>query len=147
MMGEAVVGVGHSLEQLVERLKKRYDPEIDTKILNVYLSGSRFVLLPPPRLFAHPCALGISLPGGCRVYGTANAESDWDYIIVTNQHTTSCFVEGTRSFSVLTHALDVLQHTRAEFACIGALAQAGRGGRPTSRSHLRTTWTFMRTRR
>jgi hypothetical protein len=30
----------------------------------------------------------------CRVYGTANAESDWDYIIVTNQHTTNCFVKG-----------------------------------------------------
>ncbi len=122
MMGEAV-GVGHSLEQLVERLKKRYDPEIDTKILNVYLSGSRFVLPLPPRLFAHPCALGSSLPGECRVYGTANAESDWDYIIVTNQHTTSCFVEGTRSFFTHTHALDVLQHARAEFPlhwCAGA---------------------------
>jgi hypothetical protein len=51
MMGEAVVGVGHSLEQLVERLKKRYDPEIDTKILNVYLSGSRFVLPSPSSSF------------------------------------------------------------------------------------------------
>ena len=51
-MGEAVVGVGHSLEQLVERLKKRYDPEIDAKILNVYLSGSRFVP-PPPLVFLH----------------------------------------------------------------------------------------------
>jgi hypothetical protein len=57
-MGEAVAGVGHSLEQLVERLKKRYDPEIDTKILNVYLSGSRFVLPSPSSSFCTPLCTG-----------------------------------------------------------------------------------------
>jgi hypothetical protein len=98
MMDEAsVVGAagGHSLEQLVERLKKRYDPDIDSKMLNVYLSGSRFVLPPSLPLF-FVLLLFLTLTGAaCRVYGTANAESDWDYIIVTNQHTTNCFVEGT----------------------------------------------------
>lgn len=36
---------GHSLAVLVARLQERYDPHIESKILNVYVSGSQYANL------------------------------------------------------------------------------------------------------
>ena len=56
----------YSLETILEILKKKYDPEIESKLLNLYLVGSR-------------------------VYQTADKNSDWDYLAITSISTTNTF--------------------------------------------------------
>jgi hypothetical protein len=69
------------------------------------------------------------------VYGTANAESDWDYIIVTNQHTTSCFVEGTKK---LLHSHTRLTCSSTPVLSLRALARWRRRGEVDARPPVPT---------
>ena len=48
----------YTLEDILVQLKTKYDPDIESKILLLWLGGSR-------------------------LYGNASAESDWDYTAVT----------------------------------------------------------------
>ena len=61
------------LEEIIDILKEKYDPEIEGKLIALYLSGSR-------------------------LYGTASPESDWDYIAVTYVPTKNLFVKEEDTF-------------------------------------------------
>ena len=50
----------HSPTEIISLLQKKYDPDIESKILALYLTGSR-------------------------LYQTHNERSDWDYIAITRE--------------------------------------------------------------
>lgn len=55
--GQAAPGLVVTLEVVLERLRAKFDPAIDARLLNLYQLGSR-------------------------VYGTANEQSDWDFMAI-----------------------------------------------------------------
>jgi nucleoside-diphosphate-sugar epimerase len=93
------------LERLMERLRL-WDPKIDDRILNVYQLGSR-------------------------VYGTAHADSDWDFMIVASHNRTfdrgfflwECFDDGACNAAIYSvasfeHMLAAQRLEAVECACL-----------------------------
>ena len=56
----------YSYDEIINQLKKSYDPDIESKLLRLWLTGSQ-------------------------VYGNATTESDWDYCAITTVATQSLF--------------------------------------------------------
>jgi hypothetical protein len=66
-----------TLANLVAKLKNK-DPDIERRILNVYLWYA-----PPPTSSFRGAASAERVQRGSRVYGLANENSDYDFLVVT----------------------------------------------------------------